>query len=113
MCAALLQLVECTSSLAVWNYLKIGTSTANQALKQFCRMMVKHFKADFPRRPNAVEMQRIASEYEDLGFLGSVGCLDCAGWEWQSCPIGWQGNHISTGKKPCLSMEAVCDDYLY
>eukprot|EP00170_Pyropia_yezoensis_P002770 contig_11673_g2775 len=37
--------------------------------------MVKHFKADFLRRPNAVEMQRIASEYEDLGFLGSIGML--------------------------------------
>jgi len=33
MCAALLQLVEGTSSRAVWNNLKIGTSMANEALK--------------------------------------------------------------------------------
>lgn len=43
MCAALLQLVEGTYARAVWNYLKIGTSTASEALEQVCRMVVKHF----------------------------------------------------------------------
>lgn len=79
MCAALLQLVEGTSSRAIWNNVKSGTSTASEALKLFCRMVVKHFKADFLRRPNAEDLQRIASEYEELGFPGCIGCLDCAG----------------------------------
>jgi len=113
MCAALLQLVEGTSSEAVWNYLKIGTSTANEALKQFSRSVVKHFQAEYLRKPKAVELRRISSEYEALGFPGCIGCLDCAGWEWESCPVGWQGNYVSAGKKPALRMEAVCDDYPY
>lgn len=113
MCAALLQTVEGTSARAVWNYLKVGTSTANEALKQLSPMVVKHFKADDLRRPNAEELQRIASEYEELGFPGCIGCLKCGGWECESCPVGWQGSHISAGRKPCLRLEAVCDDYLY
>jgi len=76
MCAALLQLVEGTSSRAVWNYLKIGTSTANEALMQFSCSVVKHFQAEYLRKPNAMELRRIASEYEALGFPGCIGCLD-------------------------------------
>jgi len=47
MCAALVQLVEGVSSRAVWNYLKIVTSTAREALKKFSRAVVKHFKAEY------------------------------------------------------------------
>jgi len=113
MCAALLQLVEGVSSRAVWNYLKIGTSTARDALKQFSRAVVKHFEAEYLRDPTAEELERIASEFERLGFSGCIGSLDCAGWAWDSCPVGWQGNYTGASKKPTLRMEAVCDDYLY
>jgi len=37
MCAALMQLVDGVSSRAVWNYLKIGSSTGTESLKQFFR----------------------------------------------------------------------------
>jgi len=113
MCAALLQLVDGVSSRAVWKYLKIGSSTATESLKQFSRSVVHHFKGEYLRDPSADELQGIAAEYEVLGFPGCVGCLDCAGWEWDACPVGWHGNYKGAAKKPSLRMEAVCDDYLY
>jgi len=70
-------------------------------------------KAEYLRKPNTVELRRIASEYGTLGFPGCIGCLDCAGWEWESCPVGWKGNYVSAGEKPALRMGAVCDDYMY
>jgi Plant transposon protein len=56
------------------------------------------------------EAQEIERQYRSLGFPGCLGCLDCASWQWDMCPIGWQG--ICKGKdfKPTLRMEVVCDD---
>jgi len=113
MCAALMQLVDGVSSRAVWNYVKIGSSTATESVKQFSRAVVHHFKYKYLRDPSAEELQSIANEYERLGFPGCVGCLDCAAWEWDACPVGWPGNYKGASKKPTLRMEAVCDDYLY
>lgn len=112
MCAALLQLVEGVSSRAVWNYLNIGTSTASEALKQIFRLVVKHFKDEYLRTPTVEELKVIATEYEQMGFPGCIGCLDCAGWEWEACPVVWKGNCVSAGKKPTMRLETVWDVYL-
>ena len=72
-----------------------------------------HFKDEDLCDPSAEELQSIANEYERLGFPGCVGCLDCAGWEWDACPVGWHENYKGASKKPTLRMEAVCHDDLY
>jgi Plant transposon protein len=51
--------------------------------------------------------------YAQWGFPGAIGCVDCASWEWDACPVAWQGNHKGISKKPCNRMEIVCDDYQY
>lgn len=81
MCAALMQLVKGASSRAVWNNLKIGTSTASEAQKQFSRLVFTQFMADDVRKPSAMELRQIVLEYENLGLPGCIECLDCAGWE--------------------------------
>lgn len=43
-------------------HLKIGTATSNEALKQFIRVVVKHFKAEFLKNPTASELEQIAAE---------------------------------------------------
>ena len=113
MCAALLQLVERVSSRAIWNYLKNGTSTAREALKQFSPTVFKNFKAEYLRDPTAEELERFSSSFEPLGLPGCIGSSDDAGWAWDSCPIGWQGSYTGASKKPTLRMEAVCDDCIY
>lgn len=38
--------------------------------------------------------------------------MDCASWEWDLCPVGWQGQCKGKDKCPTVRMEVVCDDYL-
>ena len=113
MCAVFIQPVDGLSSMAVWNYLNIGSSTATESVKQCSRAVVHHFENEYLRDPSAEELKTIANEYERLSFPGFVRCLDCAGSEWDARPVGWHGNYKGTSKIPTLQMEAVCHDYLY
>jgi len=102
MCAALLQLGDGLSSRAAGKYLKIRSSSATESLKQFSRSVFDHFQGEYLRDPSTDELPGIAAEYEVLGFPGCVGCLDCAGWEWDACPVGWHGNYKGAAKKVML-----------
>jgi Plant transposon protein len=82
-------------------------------LKQFSRAVVEAFKDDWLRSPNAEEISRIEGEYAALGFPGCIGCVYCASWEWDKCPVAWQGQYRGKDKKSCCRMEVVCDDYLF
>lgn len=46
------------------------------------------------------------------GLSGCIGCVDCAGWKWDNCPVGWQGQYIGKDKKPVCRMEVLCHDGL-
>jgi hypothetical protein len=58
------------------------------------------------------DAMQIERHYRTLGFPGCLGCVDCASWEWDACPIGWQGVCKGKGPKPALRMKVICDDIL-
>lgn len=37
------------------------------------------------------EIIEIEDWYRKLGFPGCIGRVDCAGWEWDLCPVERQG----------------------
>jgi Plant transposon protein len=65
---------------------------------------------NLPTQSDLVDSERV---YAQLGFPCAIWCVQCASWEWDECPVAWQGNHKGKNKKPCNRMDFFCDDYLY
>jgi Plant transposon protein len=61
---------------------------------------------------NEDDLDRLTREYTHLGFPGCIGCVDCALWQWVSCPISWQGQCRGKEKRTTVRMEVITDDYL-
>lgn len=89
-------------------YCRIGDSTAVKSLKEFCQSVVACFAADYLRSPTADDLKRIERQVRDVGFPGCMGCLDCAGWEWDQCPKDFQRIMIGNEGVPCLWMKVIC-----
>lgn len=83
-----------------------------KCMKTLCEDIVYLYEGEWLRRPNKEELVSIEKHYRELGFPGCVGAVDCAGWVWENCPVGWQG--LFTGKegKPSCRMEVISDDKL-
>lgn len=60
-------------------------------------------------------MQEIVEEFEDAGFPGCVGALDCMMLHWNNCPIADKGQYHNPkeGKLATLPAEASCDRNVY
>lgn len=80
--------------------------------KTFVKCIVEFYEGEWLRRPNEEELIEIEKHYRTLGFPGCIGAVDCAGWEWENCPVAWKG--LFTGKegRPSLRMEVISDDKL-
>jgi hypothetical protein len=91
----------------------LAESTNAQCVKKFCAAVVELFEGQWLRLPTMDDIREIEIQYRKLGFPGGIGCLDCASWEWDACPIGWQGLCKGKDSKPVLRMEGICDDFLW
>jgi hypothetical protein len=91
---------------------RLSESTISDCLKHFCTAVVKRFASEYLRPPTLQDLQEIEAEYCKLGFPGCIGCLDCASWTWDKCPVANQGMYRGREKKPNIRMEVVCDDKL-
>lgn len=111
--SAIRQLCYGFSADAVDEYVRIGESTALLSLKQFCRSVVLKFESSFLSLPSKEDLQRMENQFAAVGFPGCIGCLDCSGWQWDTCPRGLQGIMCGKEKKPHVKMEVICDLDLY
>jgi Plant transposon protein len=110
--AAVRQLSYGIPADACVEYVRLSESTCNESLHRFCRAVVKEFESEWLRLPTVSEIEEIERHYAKLGFPGCIGCVDCASWEWDACPVGWQGADKGKDKKPVCRMEVVIDDFL-
>lgn len=83
-----------------------------KCMKTLCQDIVVSYEGEWLRLPNKEELLSIEKDYCELGFPGCVGVVDCAGWSWEHCSVGWQA--LSAGKEGKLScrMKVVSDDKL-
>eukprot|EP00267_Zea_mays_P054608 XP_020407859.1 uncharacterized protein LOC109945887 [Zea mays] len=75
---------------AVDEYVRIGESTAHEALKHFCTAVQTAFAPYYLRAPNAEDIARLLQVGESRGFPGMLGSVDCMHWEWRNCPSSWK-----------------------
>jgi hypothetical protein len=66
---------------AVDEYVRIGESTAHEALKHFCTAIQTVFGPYYVRAPNAADIACLLQVGESRGFPGMLGSVDCMHWE--------------------------------
>ncbi|XP_074322948.1 uncharacterized protein LOC141659911 [Apium graveolens] len=113
MTAALRMLAYRAPDDSIDEYVKIGKNTAIESLKKFCRGVVKIFKLEYLRTPNATDISRLLRGAENHGFLGMLGSLDCMHWQWDKCPTAYHGIYTGHVQKPTIILEAVASYYLW
>ncbi|KAM5550857.1 hypothetical protein ABKV19_027286 [Rosa sericea] len=78
---------------AVDDYLRIGESTAIEAMKRFVQAVISVFGAEYLRKPTSDDISRLLLIGESRGFPGMLGSIDCMHWKWKNCPVAWKGSH--------------------
>jgi hypothetical protein len=92
--------------------LGMSESLISECLPRFCDAIGASLGGTYVREPTAEELAKTEVLFADLGFPGCVGSVDCASWEWDRCPVAWEGQFKGKKKKKCVRMEVICDDYL-
>jgi Plant transposon protein len=84
-------------------YVRLSESTCNESLHRFCRAVVEEVESEWLRLPTVSEIEEIERHYAKLGFPGCIGCVDCASWEWDACPVGWQEAYKGKTQNLCVA----------
>lgn len=97
-----------------------GCKMAEETLRVYFIKFLKDMKELYAemylnRRPTRTELKEIESEYNDAGFEGCAGCLDCMKLKWKNCPFAEKGQYHNPkeGKLATIVVEAWCDRSLY
>ena len=76
---------------ALDEYIRIGESTALEALRKFVVAVVEVFGPEYMRRPNAQDTARLLAIGASRGFPDMLGSIDCMHW----CSENGLSCHIS------------------
>jgi hypothetical protein len=94
--------------------LKIGETTAMEAMKKFVEGIIHVFGGRYLRRPTTEDVERLLKIGEKRGFPGLFGSIDCMHWPWERCPYEWKGMFTRGDQKvPTLILEAVASHDLW
>ncbi|XP_074342531.1 uncharacterized protein LOC141680120 [Apium graveolens] len=112
--AAMRMLAYGISADDVDDYVRIGESTAVEALKKFFSNIITLFEGEYLRKPNENDVQRLLQMGEARGFPGMMGGIDCMHWQWKNCPKAWKGMFMSGHKGVAtIILEAVASSDLW
>ena len=104
---ALRQLGYGVASNATDEYIRIGDTTAWQALKNFVNAVIYIYSAKYLRKPTEDDQKKILEENSSQGFPGCQGSLDCMHVGWKNCPTAWAGQFTGKEKEPTIVLEVV------
>ena len=71
---------------ALDEYIRIGESTALEALRNFVVAVVEVFGPEYLRMPNEQDTTILLAIGASRDFLGMLGFIDCMYWSWKNCP---------------------------
>ena len=66
------------------------------------------------RKPTESQLRNVVRKYEERGFPGCMGAVDCIHLHWKNCPVPYEGQYHNPkdGKFATISCEALCDSSL-
>ncbi|XP_004966700.1 uncharacterized protein LOC101774740 [Setaria italica] len=112
--AAIRQLANGSAADHLDEYLKLGESTALEAMKMFVQGVIEIFGGHYLRRPTMEDAERLLKIGESRGFPGMFGSIDCMHWHWERCPNAWKGQFTRGDQKvPTIILEAVASHDLW
>jgi len=92
---------------------RLSETTACETVHRFARFVIEKYKPVHLHVPTLADLQRVMGVYEEAGFPGCMGCVDCSLWIWKSCPMSQHGQYQGNSKKRSIVLEAVADKDLY
>jgi len=84
-------------------YVRLSDSTVTETVHRLFRFIIHKFKPVFLRPPTRADLQRGMKAYEDAGFPGCMGCVDCSHWDWASCPVAQHGQYQGKSGKRTIA----------
>jgi hypothetical protein len=103
-----------TSAVSVDDYLRIGETTTLKCVDKFTRGVINIFGAQYLRKPNTEDIERLLQMGEACGFPGMLGSIDCMHWECKNCLVALKGQYVrGDHRKPIVMLEAVASQDLW
>jgi hypothetical protein len=78
--------------------------------EQFCRWGEKAAKEHITMPESKEDLLHVLRQYEEKGFPGCVGSIDCVHLIWDKCPAGALSSCKGKGSFPTLAFEVVCSN---
>ena len=94
-------------------YLKLGATTSKECLTHFVDGIIAQFLAEYFRKQNTEDLQRLLRKREDRGFPGIIGSIDCMHWEWKNYPAEWKGMYQRRSRTATVILEVVASRDLW
>ncbi|XP_019107974.1 uncharacterized protein LOC104906664 [Beta vulgaris subsp. vulgaris] len=89
-------------------YVRIAGNTSLQCLKNFCKCVIEVFEPHYLRRPTVDDTRRLLQIGESRRFPGMLSSIDCMHWQWDKCPMAWQGQYTGGHQGvPTMILEVV------
>ena len=66
--------------------MRLSETTTLMSLKAFCQAVVSEFGEIYLRSPSGADLVNVERSFAEVGFPGCIGCVDCAGRDWDACP---------------------------
>ncbi|GJR56230.1 ALP1-like protein [Tanacetum coccineum] len=88
----------------------MDSTTARDSLRIFCKVIMNLNGEEFLRKPTYTDMKKLYVHHDEKhGFPEMLGSIDCTGWPWENCPVGYRtqfssGDH---GPDPFILLEAI------
>ncbi|XP_006655110.1 putative nuclease HARBI1 [Oryza brachyantha] len=98
---------------ALDEYIRIGESTALEALRKFVAGVVEIFGSEYTRMPNEQDTTRLLATGASRGFPGMLGSIDCMHWTLKNYPTAWHGMYKGYKKEPTIILDAVASKDLW
>ena len=89
------KLVYGESNDRVDDSLQLSETAVSKLFKQFCRLIVENFGAQYLNRcPDNSEKERCLEKMKRRGFPGCFASWDCNHFQWANCPVKLAGKHL-------------------
>lgn len=87
----------------------ISETKAALCIHHFFAAIIDECGVFYSRDPTLADITRTEMSFRKAGFLGCIGCLDCAGWAWKNCSNALQGIMVCKDGNPNARMDVICD----
>ena len=92
--------------------LQMSETVTNEAVKDFCGLVVKTFDGYLNKCPSAAAKEKVMGLMAKRGFPGCFASWDCKHYFWSNCPLALAGQYKGKEKGKTFVMEAICDPFL-